>query len=291
MYYELYGNPKEIPVLFFHGGPGSGFHDKHKVFFNSKKHNVIFFDQRGSGKSTPFASIRNNTTQDLVSDSKKLLDYLGFNKVFLFGGSWGSTMALLFAIEYPQMVTGMFLRGIFLATHKEIYEYYLGGNVKTYFPEVWERFVSLVPKEKRSEMVKFYLEKMHSKDEEEREKYLYEWSFYESSIMTLKFDPEGLIKEFKRDKSYRSLSPLEAHYMLNNCFLEEDFILKNIKKIPNVPITIVQGRYDMVCPPITAYNLYKSLPSSKLYLVTAGHHGSDLAIKKKTIEEMEKINA
>lgn len=289
LYYELYGNPKGIPVLFFHGGPGSGFSQKYKKYVDPQKHNTIFFDQRGSGKSTPFASVENNTTQDLILDTKKLLDHLKIQKAYLFGRSWGATMALLFAIEYPQMVTGMLIGGVFLASKKEIYDYYLGGYSALYYPEVWDRFISLVPENKRDQVIKYYFEKMHSKDEKEKEEYLYEWAFYEMSLMALNPNFDSIEKEMRNDKSYRSLSPLEAHYMINNCFLEDDFILKNTSKIKNIPTTIIQGRYDIVCPPISAYKLHKKLSKSVLYFVTAGHRGSDSKTKRKIIEEMSKI--
>jgi proline iminopeptidase len=289
LYYELYGNPKGVPVLFFHGGPGGGFSDKHKTSFNPKKHNVLFFDQRGSGKSKPFASIENNTTQDLISDAKKLLDFVGFKKVYVFGGSWGSTLALLFAIEYPKLVTGLLLRGIFLASKDEMVSYYYPGPaVKFFFPEVWERFISLVPENKRSKTVEYYLEKMLNGPD--REKYLYEWCLYESCVMSIDYDLEKTEKEIKQDKTYEAVSILEAHYFVNNSFLEDNFILQNAKKLKNIPTVIVQGRYDVVCPPFYAHKLKQQMPHAKLLFVKAGHASSDRAIKKKLIEEMEKIS-
>lgn len=289
LYYELYGNPKGVPVLFFHGGPGGGISEKQKGYFNPKKHNVIFYDQRGSGKSKPFASLQNNTTQDLILDAKRLLDKLGFKNVFLFGGSWGSTMALLFAIAYPKMVAGMMLRGVFMATKEEI-KHYIGGGAETHFPDVWERFMNLVPDNKKSNIIDYYLSQMHTENEEIKEKHLYEWSFYEYSISQLKYNPSQIEKEFKKDKSYRSLSPIEAHYMLYDCFLKDNYILNNTKKIENIPTVIVQGRYDYVCPPKYAYALHKKMKNSKLYFVTAGHSGYDPEIHKKLIEEMEKVS-
>lgn len=289
LYYELYGNPKGMPVLFFHGGPGSGFLQKHKIYFDPKKHHVILFDQRGSGKSTPFASIKNNTTQDLIADTNKLLNHLKIQKVFLFGRSWGATMALLFALAYPKKVSGMLIGGVFLASKKEIHDYYLGGYAELYYPEIWERFISLVPKNERRRLIEYYLEKMHSKDEKEKERYLYEWAFYELAIMGLKLNIKKIEKEMDEDKSYRSLSPLEAHYMLNNCFIEDNYILNNISIIEKIPTIIIQGRYDIVCPPISAYALHKKLKSSTLHFTVGGHRASDIQTKKKIIEEMAKI--
>ena len=289
LYYELYGNPKGMPVLFFHGGPGGGFSEKHKASFNPKKHNVLFFDQRGSGKSKPFASIENNTTQDLISDAKKLLDFIGFKKVFVFGGSWGSTLALLFAIQYPKLVTGLLLRGIFLASNDEMVSYYYPGNaVKFFFPEVWERFISLVPENKRPKTIEYYLEKMLNGPD--KEKYLYEWCLYESCVISIDYDLEKTEKEIKKDDTYKAVSILEAHYFVNNSFLEDNFILKNANKLKNIPTVIVQGRYDVVCPPLYAHKLSQKMPHAKIHYVKSGHSGSDPATKKKLIEEMEKVS-
>jgi len=289
LYYELWGNPNGVPVLFFHGGPGAGFTHKHQQYFDPHKHNVVFFDQRGSGKSKPFAATENNTTQLLIADSKKLLDYLDIKKVHLFGRSWGSTMALVFAIDFPQMVLGMTIGGIFLATKEEIDDFYLGTYSKPYYPEVLDRFLSLVPESKRDEFVSYCLDKMHSDDETERERYLYEWALFETSIMTLDYNPKSIEREMRQDESYKSLSLLEAHYMLNNCFLDDNFILNNAKKIEHIPTSIIQGRYDIVCPPLYAYKLYKKLSNADLIMVTGGHRGSEPRLKRKTIEEMSKI--
>ena len=173
---------------------------------------------------------------------------------------------------------------------KEEIKHYIGGGAIIHFPDVWERFVNLVPENKRDNIIEYYLSQMHSEDEKVKELHLYEWSFYEYSISQLKFNPAKIEKEFKTDKSYRSLSPIEAHYMINNCFLEDNYILKNTKKIEHIPTVIVQGRYDYVCPPKYAYTLYKKLKNAKLYLVTSGHSGYDPETHKKLIEEMEKVS-
>lgn len=291
IYYELYGNPKGLPVLFFHGGPGGGFEDKHKAFFDPKKHNVLFFDQRGAGKSMPFASIKNNTTHDLIADARKLLDLVGFSKVFIFGGSWGSTLALLFAIKYPKMVKGLLLRGIFLGSKDEYISFYQTGDAIRYlFPGEWERFISLVPAIERSNVVQYYLNKMSSKDPVESEKYLYEWCLFEGCLMSIDHNVEATEKEIKKDETYKALSFLEAHYFVNNCFLEDNYILKNLENIQRIPTVIVQGRYDVVCPPLYAYKLHKALKNSKLYFVKAGHSSADNEIRKKLIEEMSKVS-
>jgi len=286
LYYELYGNPKGIPVLFLHGGPGAGFSDSDKQFFNKRRYNVIFFDQRGSSRSKPFGSIKKNTTQDLVKDINKVLDYLDFDKVFIFGGSWGSTLALVYSINNPKRVSGLILRGIFLA-NKYSLEHYINGGIKEFFPDVWGRFVRLVKKGENP--ANYYLKNMLSKDKKISEKFAYEWAYYEMSFYTINkiSNPDKILKTF----SYRSLAILEAHYIINKCFLPEDYIIKNINKIKDIKTSIVQGRYDFICPPIQAFRLQSKLNDSKLNIVNAGHSSSDEEIKKALKTELKRITA
>ena len=286
LYYELYGNPKGIPVLFLHGGPGAGFSDKDKQFFHKRRYNVIFFDQRGSSRSKPFGSIKNNTTQDLVNDINKILDYLNFDKVHIFGGSWGSTLALVYAINNPKRVRGLILRGIFLA-NKYSLEHYINGGIKEFFPDVWKRFVK--PVKKGENPADYYLKRILSKNKKISEKFAYEWAYYEMSFYTINkiSNPDKILKTF----SYRSLAILEAHYIINKCFLPEDYIIKNINKIKHIKTSIVQGRYDFICPPIQAFRLHSKLNSSKLNIVSAGHSSSDEEIKKALKTELKRITA
>ncbi|MCF8366680.1 MAG: prolyl aminopeptidase [Bacteroidales bacterium] len=286
LYYELYGNPKGIPVLFLHGGPGAGFGDKDKQFFDENRYNVIFFDQRGASKSTPFGSIVNNTTQDCVEDIQKILDHLNFGKVYVFGGSWGSTLALVYAIHHPERVSGLILRGIWLA-NKYGLDHYIGGGIKEFFPEVWERFVKLVPQGEKP--VDYYLEKMLSDDTSISDKFAYEWAYYEMSFYTINkmADPDESLKTF----SFKSLAILEAHYIKNNCFLTEDFIIDNCDKIKDIKTAIVQGRYDFICPPVQAFRLNAALNNSKLNIVNSGHSAADEETKKALISELERITS
>ncbi|MFH1209678.1 MAG: prolyl aminopeptidase [archaeon] len=290
LYYELYGNPKGKPVLFLHGGPGGGFSERDKRFFNPRVYKLILFDQRGSGRSKPFASLKENTTFDLVEDIKKLLTFLKIKKTFLFGGSWGSTLALVYAIKYPKTVSGMLLRGIFLCSKNDI-KHYFGGDIKNFFPEVWERFVSNVPKQYRNEkgIPSYYLKMMNSKDKKVKEKYTFEWAFYEMSILKLKTKEEKILKLMK-EFSYKSLAPLEAYYLKNNCFIHNNYILNNCNKISSIPVSIIHGRYDFVCPAINAFNLHSRLKNSKLYIVCAGHSSSEREIEKKLISEMKRFS-
>ena len=288
LYYELCGNPKGIPVLYLHGGPGGGISKKDRRFFNPKIYNVILFDQRGAGKSRPFASTKNNTTQKLIEDIDVLLQHLGIEKVFLFGGSWGSTLALVYAIKRPKRITGMLLRGVWLCDSDDINSYYLGGGVANHFPEAWERLIKNVPMSHRKNIVAYYIKQMNSKNEKIRDKFAYELSFYEMSILKLKTKEKSIKKHMKKG-AYKSLGPLEAHYLSNLCFLTSDYILKNSHKIRNIPTVIVHGRYDMVCRPILAWKLHKALPKSKLYFVISGHSSSDKKLQEKLVEEMDKF--
>jgi len=284
LYYECCGNKKGIPALFLHGGPGAGFNEKHKELFDLKKFNVIFFDQRGAGRSRPFATIKANTTKHLVEDISKILDFLDFKRVFLFGGSWGSTLALAYAIKNPKRVLGMFLRGIFLATKEE--NRFYTTDVKNFFPDEYEKMISLVPKNKRNNVLGYYHGQMMGKNKKKRKKYAYEWSIYEHSILKLVPDknPEKSIKKFP----YLSLGVLETYYLSNRCFMPEGYILKNAGKL-KMPVSIVQGRYDLVCPPVNAWKLHNALPNSRMRFTIAGHSASDPETKKATKQEMARF--
>ncbi len=284
LYFELYGNPKGIPVLFLHGGPGAGFSDSDKQFFDAERYNVLFFDQRGASRSKPFGSIKNNTIQDLLKDIDYILDFLKFDKVYVFGGSWGSSLSLAYAIHNPARVLGLVVRGIWLANDYGI-NHYMNGGIKEFFPDVWERFQKLVPEGKNP--VSFYLEKMLSDDKEISDKYAYEWAYYELSFYTINKieDPAELLKGF----SYKSMAILEAHYINNRCFMEEDFIMKNIDKIAHIKTAIVHGRYDFICPPAQAFRLQAGLKNSKLNITNAGHSSSDEENKLCLISELQRI--
>ncbi|MFH0799722.1 MAG: prolyl aminopeptidase [Pseudomonadota bacterium] len=287
-YYEACGNPRGKPVLFLHGGPGAGFSDTDKRFFDLKKWNLILFDQRGAGRSRPFASIHENNTQRLVKDIDSILDLFELKKVFLFGGSWGSTLSLAYAVKNAKRVTGMLLRGIYLAT-KEEKDYFVGGGAKAFFPEAWERFISLVPESKRGQLIEYYLKKMLSGDSHTRDKFAYEWARYEISLLKLRMN-EKMIEGFLSDLSYRSLAPLEAQYMAHNCFLPDGYLLANAHKLSRIPVSIVQGRYDFICPPVWALRLHRQIKGSALHFVTAGHSSSESEIEKKLIKETERMH-
>jgi len=286
LYYELYGNPKGIPVLFLHGGPGAGFSEKDKQFFHKGRYKVIFFDQRGSSRSTPFGSIEHNTTADLVADINRILDFFQVEKVYLFGGSWGSTLALVYAIHHPHRVLGMVLRGIWLANNYGL-EHYMNGGIREFFPDVWERFAKLVPEGENP--VSYYLDKMQSGDEKESDRYAYEWAYYEMSFYSINkmSDPAEILHTF----SFKSMSILEAYYIHHRCFLPEDFIMKNIKAISSIPSSIVHGRYDFICPPVQAFRLHSGMDRSDLHITNAGHASTDLENKRALVRELKRITS
>ena len=288
LYYERFGNPKGIPIVFVHGGPGAGFEPRHRKFFNPNKHNVLFYDQRGATKSRPFATLKDNNTWKLVEDMKKLIDSFFGKKVYLVGGSWGSTLALVYAISHPETVKGMVLRGIYLAT-KEEDKHYTEGGIALFFPEVWDRFSKLVPKHRRKDAITFFDEQIQSKNRAVKDKYTFEWSFYELCIARLNLDTAKVRKEMQKDPFYKSMSPLETHYISNKCFLPDNFILNNAGKIRNMPVSLINGRYDMICPPISAYRLHKVLPKSKLTFTIAGHLQSEKHTQKVMIDEIKRL--
>ncbi|HLD97402.1 MAG TPA: prolyl aminopeptidase [Candidatus Nanoarchaeia archaeon] len=287
LYYELCGNPNGKPVLYLHGGPGAGCTPNSRRFFNPKKWNIILFDQRGAGRSKPFASLHANNTWKLVSDIRKLLQFLKLNRVFLFGGSWGSTLSLLYAIKFPETVTGMVLRGVFLGRKEDI-RYTYGGGAQHFFPDLWERFSSKVPAGSRNDIIGYYARQMKSPDRKRRDKFAFEFAYYEVSIIRLKMTHKDVMKDLG-SFSYKSMGIIEATYMEKNCFLPKDYIPKNLGRLRKIPVSIVQGRYDVICPPYQAWLLHRSLPKSRLFFVTAGHGSSEPEIQGKLVEEMSRM--
>ncbi len=283
IYYEQCGNPKGEPVFMVHGGPGGGTNPTMRRFFNPKKFRIILFDQRGAGKSKPFAEINENRSDLLVEDMEKLRKHLGLGKVFLFGGSWGSTLSLLYAETYPNNVSGMMLRGVWTATRGEIDHFYHGGAGK-YFPDAYNRLIQSLPDPGKKPLPDYLLELLTSTDRAMQTKYASEWARYEMKISDINV-PDDAIEQSIRNNNLYAFALLENYYMANKCFLEENQILKNADRITGIPCTIVNGRYDMCCPLITAYKLHQALPDSKLVVVEDGGHGGWPVIKT-TIQEM-----
>ncbi|MBI2046492.1 MAG: prolyl aminopeptidase [Parcubacteria group bacterium] len=287
IYYEECGNPNGVPVLYIHGGPGAGCDAGARRFFDPKKCHVILFDQRGSGRSRPYTSTYANTTEHLVKDIDRLLCVLKKDKVVLFGGSWGSTLALVYAIAHPEKVLGMILRGIFLAEKRECADYLSGQQKSSRFPEIRDRFLEKVPISARGNPADYYFAMMISDDQKVRREYAYAWTYYEYARLQLTPSREKDLRKEILAESYVSLAILEAHYIRNFCFLEDGFILNHTHRILDIPTSIIHGRYDDVCQVENAIRLHKELPESKLHIVVAGHARSDSEIRKKLISETD----
>lgn len=260
IYVHDWGNKKAmLTILHLHGGPGAGSSDKDKVKFDPMQHRVIFFDQRGAGKSLPYGELNNNTTQNLAKDINKILAKLKINKVLLLGSSWGSTMALYYAIRSPDKVKGLIIDGIFTASTEEI-NWQTSGAINTFYPDKWQNFIESVPKKFKTSPYEYYLKKSSDNDS------IYQIMKLQSSI--LKLDDEYTMPNIiDFDEIPGSI---ELHYLKNNFFLNPNYLLENAHKI-KVPVYIIQGRYDMVCPPIAAYKLHNKLPKSKLIWTINGH--------------------
>jgi proline iminopeptidase len=286
IYYELCGNPDGKPVFMLHGGPGGRCSPYMRRFCDPDRFLIVLHDQRGAGQSKPYAEIRENNTQNLVDDIERLRSHLGIDReIVLFGGSWGATLALAYAETHPQNVAGLVLRGVFTATKAEIDHFYHGG-VRTFFPEVYDRFVNSLPDPDRRPLPEYLFELIESDDESVRNKYAYEWARYELRIASLDF-PDDQVEGFLEDYNPLAFSRLENYYMANGCFFEEGQLLQNADKIRDIPVVMVNGRYDVVCPPVTAYLLHKKLPKSELILAeSSGHWMGEPAIQSALLEAM-----
>ena len=291
LYYEECGNPDGIPMLYLHGGPGMGCSEDAHRLFHPEKCRIILFDQRGSGRSKPQGSIRANTTPHLVLDIYRLLEKLHIDKVVLFGGSWGSTLALVFAINYPDLIRGMILHGIFLAEEKECEAYLTGQSAHSRFPEAHTRLLRNVPPHAHKNPADYYFTMMTSGSAHTRHIYAYEWAYYEFSRARLVPLANKQLRKKILSGSVVSSSTVELHYLRNFYFLEDGYILRNAYRLPNIPLSIIHGRYDDLCPVENAFRLHDALPASTLHVVVAGHARTDAEILKKSIEETERITA
>ncbi len=272
LYIQDWGNKNaKIPIIFLHGGPGGNVYNKHRQQFDPQKQRVIFFDQRGAGQSKPGGSLDNNTTADLVEDIEKIAKEFKLGEFILTGGSWGSCLALAYGLKYPKRVKAMVLRGIFTGSHEEI-EWIDRGRFKTFFPDVWEKYLEQTPSKFHSEPGNYHFKRALGKgDQAKRSAYAYD--NLEGALLGLddrympddysKYDPSGI--------------RIEIYYLANNCFMPDKHVLDNANKL-KMPIWLIQGRYDMVCPPKAAYELNKRLPNGHLVWAVAGHAGSERAI-------------
>ena len=270
LYWELCGNSEGKPVVFLHGGPGSGSSPNHRRQFDPERYNIVVFDQRGCGKSTPHASLEANTTWHLVEDIERLRTYLGFDKWQVFGGSWGSTLALAYAQAYPERVSELVLRGIFLFQQTELDWLYRYGASEV-FPEGWAEFVSLIPEEERHDLMTAYTRRLTGGDPAIQLAAAKAWSTWEGLTVTLLPDPK-MLEEFTEDNHAIAIARIENHYMVNRGWLEEGQLLRGAEKLRGIPGVIVQGRHDCCTPPRAAWQLKQAWPEVDLQIVPDGGH-------------------
>lgn len=271
LYYEEVGNPKGLPVVFLHGGPGGGISEIYRQYFDPKKWRVILFDQRGAGKSKPFSELKGNDTWSLVGDIEKLRIRAGVDRWTVFGGSWGATLALAYAESHPERVNGIILRGVFLGRRSELDWLYKEGGASRLFADAWKRFAEHVAPRERKDLGRAYYKRMTGKDAAVRTAAAVEWTRWESTIAKLYVDWQG-VKDVDKEPNTDALSRIEAHYMANELWLKEGQLLKNAKRIANIPTVIVQGRYDVICPSQSAMDLYEKLNRAALVITPDSGH-------------------
>ena len=277
LHIEECGIPDGLPALFLHGGPGAGCEPMHRRFFDPHRYRIVLFDQRGSGQSTPHAELRDNTTGHLVADIERLREHLGIDRWVVFGGSWGSTLALAYAETYPERVLGLILRGIFLCRDQDIHWFYQSGTNRL-FPDLWEHFITPIPAAERGDLVSAYYRRLTSANELERLRAAKAWAVWEGSTVTLDSSPVT-VEQFGEARRALSLARIECHYFINRCFLEPDQLLRDAHRLHSIPGVIVHGRYDVVCPLDNAWALHRAWPEAELRIVTpAGHAASEPGI-------------
>ncbi|BAU46589.1 proline iminopeptidase [Sulfurifustis variabilis] len=277
LYVEECGNSRGLPVVFVHGGPGAGFEPYHRQFFDPARYRIVLYDQRGAGRSTPHASLERNTTPDLVADLERIREFLGIERWVLFGGSWGSTLALVYAETHPERAIALILRGIFLCRPWEIRWFYQEG-ANHVFPDYWEEFVAPIPLEERHDLLHAHYRRLTSDDEAVRLASAKAWSVWEGRTATLKPN-EAVVSFFSHPHTALSLARIEAHYFVHDSFLDPDQILRDADRIHGIPGVIVQGRYDIVCPFQSAYDLHRRWPQARLEIVPdAGHSAAEPGI-------------
>jgi proline iminopeptidase len=289
IYFEESGNPKGKPVVFLHGGPGGGTLPKYRSFFNPEKYRIVLFDQRGSGKSTPHACLEENTTWDLVADIERVRKHLGVSKWQVFGGSWGSTLALAYAQTHPTSVTELVLRGIFLLRWKEIQWFYQSGASEL-FPDVWENYLAPIPESERGDLVTAYHKRLTSTDRKTQIEAARAWSVWEGSTSKLYPDAD-MISHYEDEEFALAFARIESHYFVNRGFFESDnHLLNHIDSIRHIPAVIVHGRYDVVCPVDNAWALHRVWPEAELNIVPdAGHAAFEPGISKALVSATDRF--
>lgn len=291
IYYEESGNPNGKPVVFLHGGPGCGTSPSCRQFFDPEFYRIIMFDQRGSGKSTPHANLTNNDTDSIISDMEKIREKLGIEKWLVFGGSWGSTLALSYAIEHPERVIGLVLRGIFLGRQEDIDWIYQEGGASNIFPDAWENYISVIPEEERDDLITAYYKRLTHEDRAVRVEAARAWSMWEGSIVTL-LPNEDVVNDFGDEDYAISMATIECHFWMNHMFRDNmNYILDSADIIKDIPTTIVHGRYDMDCRFIGAWLLSKKLNNCDLNITISGHSSGEPEIIDRLVKATDKYKS
>jgi proline iminopeptidase len=283
VYWELCGNPRGKPVVFLHGGPGGGCTPTQRRYFDPDKYRILLFDQRGCGRSTPYASLEANTTWHLVADIERLREMLGVDKWMVFGGSWGSTLALAYAETHPDRVSEIVLRGIFTLRRAELLWYYQEG-ASWMFPDKWERFLAPIPEEERGDLMAAYRRRLTHEDPAVRQEAAQAWSLWEGETITLLPD-QGYSDQFGDGHYALAFARIENHYFVNEGFFEEGQLIRDAHKLRNIPAVIIQGRYDVATPARTAWDLHKAWPEARFIMVPdAGHAATEPGIAHHLVE-------
>lgn len=299
IYYEECGNPHGIPVIFLHGGPGSGCNPTQRRFFDPKHYRIVLLDQRGCGRSLPVGEVKFNTTADLVADIEKLRNHLSINTWHVFGGSWGSTLALAYAVNHSKQVISLILRGIFLSRQTEL-NWFL-GDVQHFYPEVWHKLISYLPANKRYDVLNAYVELIFNDDIHINAAAAVQWNAFESAIMRLKpatndAPKEDIIKTteqlLQEQATEVARARVQIHYIQHKCFIDGEALLKQTAILSNIPTIIVQGRYDMVCPPQTAWALHQVMPQAQFTMVAdAGHSAMEPGVTSALVAATEQFKS
>ncbi|MFO7276342.1 MAG: prolyl aminopeptidase [Pseudomonadota bacterium] len=294
IYFEECGNPHGKPAVFLHGGPGGGTEPGMRRFFDPRRYRIVLFDQRGCGRSRPHASLVDNTTWHLVEDIEKLREHLGIERWLVFGGSWGSTLALAYAETHPDRVTELVLRGIFLLRRWELEWFYQNpGGCAALYPDLWEHYVEPIPPEERGDMMRAYYARLTSSDPDVLTRAARAWSIWEGSTSFLRFNPEYIAK-FQNDASFAAaFARIECHYFVNGGFFRSDGqLLEDVGRIRHIPAVIVQGRYDVVCPMKSAWDLHRAWPEADFRIVPdAGHSAFEPGITHELVTATDRFAA
>lgn len=289
MYWEECGNPRGVPVVFLHGGPGGGVAADHRRYYDPEFYRIVLYDQRGAGQSTPLGELGDNTTQHLIADLERLRFHLAIERWLVFGGSWGSTLALAYAETHPNRVLGLVLRGIFLARSWEIR--WFTHDMRFFFPEAWRAFADFLPEAERADILAAYYRRLVHPDPALHLPAAHAWSRYEGSCSTLLPDPE-LVAHFDEDSVALAIARIECHYFVHRLFLPEEALLQGIDRLRQMPCCIVQGRYDIVCPVRSADDLHRAWPEAEYVVVPdAGHSAREPGIARELVAATDRLRA